>query len=147
MALVEAKAHANELHTDGKPFSGSGANRSNPANHARIGAAIAEANEGLNAVLPGFNLSRDSHYQLANRFAWAWKLAAMGIPVVLVYLGVLRAEEMRDRSPPFTDNDAWTTAVLRHAHGVVPEAAWSGPMMIEGIPMRAIIRGMELPLP
>lgn len=146
LVLVEAKAHVDELHAAGKPFSGNGASRSNPQNHARIGAAIAEANSSLNAVLPGFNLSRDSHYQLANRFAWAWKVATLGVPVVLVYLGCLKANEMQYRSPPFADEEVWTAAMLHHAHGVVPEAAWYEPMMIDGTPMRALIRAVEVPL-
>ena len=28
---------------------------------------------------------------MSNRFAWAWKLADLGVPVVLVYLGFFRA--------------------------------------------------------
>ncbi len=63
-------------------------------NHAQIGRAISEASLGLKDTMDGWNLSRDSHYQLANRFAWAWKLASMGVPVVLVYLGFLGAAEM-----------------------------------------------------
>lgn len=147
LVLVEAKAHVNELHVAGKPFSGNGASRSNPANHAKIGAAIAEANDALNAHLPGFNLSRDSHYQLANRFAWAWKAATLGVPVVLVYLGFLKADEMQNRSQPFAGEAAWTAAMLHHAHGIVPEAAWSQSMMINDTPMRAIIRAVEVALP
>jgi hypothetical protein len=47
--------------------------------------------------MDGWTLSRDSHYQLTNRFAWAWKLASMGVPVVLGYLGFQGAAEMKDR--------------------------------------------------
>jgi crotonobetainyl-CoA:carnitine CoA-transferase CaiB-like acyl-CoA transferase len=34
--------------------------------------------------LPGWSLSVDSHYQICNRFAWAWKIASLGVPVVLI---------------------------------------------------------------
>lgn len=34
---------------------------------------------------------------MSNRFAWAWKLATMEVPVVLVYLGFLNATEMGDQ--------------------------------------------------
>ena len=66
----------------------------NKANHNQIGDAIQQANHGLEPLLPGWDLSRDSHYQLSNRFAWSWKIASMGVPVVLVYLGFLNADEM-----------------------------------------------------
>src|ERR1041385_5973478 len=65
LVLVEAKAHANELKPIGKP-------PGNLQNHDRIALAISDANMGLAAALPGWQLSRDSHYQIANRFAWAW---------------------------------------------------------------------------
>ena len=38
---------------------------------------------------------------MSNRFAWAWKLASSSVPVVLIYLGFLRADEMRDKGKPF----------------------------------------------
>jgi hypothetical protein len=40
-------------------------------NHAQIGRAISAASLGLKDTMDGWNLSRDSYYQLANRFAWA----------------------------------------------------------------------------
>ena len=63
-----------------------------------------EADHALNGVLPGWSLSRDSHYQLANRFAWAWKLADMGLPTILIYLGFLNAAEMKDQGHHFIDH-------------------------------------------
>lgn len=48
-------------------------------------------------------ISRDSRYQKSNRFAWACKLAGLGLPVVLMYLGFVRADEMRDRRAPLAD--------------------------------------------
>ena len=68
--LVEAKAHSKELSESGKAL-GAG---TNIENHLRIGEAISEVNTDLNRILAGWNLSRDSHYQLSNRFAWAWKI-------------------------------------------------------------------------
>jgi len=44
-----------------------------------------------------WQLSRDSLYQLANRFAWAWKIASLGVPVALVYLGFIAADQMKGR--------------------------------------------------
>ena len=65
VVLVEAKAHCEELSEGGKAL---GAN-TNMKNHVRIGDAIQEANIGLDSVLTGWNLARDSRYQLSNRFA------------------------------------------------------------------------------
>jgi hypothetical protein len=50
------------------------------ANHERIGMAISEATSILQAVVPDVSLSRDYCYQFANRIAFAWKLASMGVP-------------------------------------------------------------------
>lgn len=139
LILVEAKAHSDELSVKGK-------GRGNAENHSRIGAAIQQANEGLNAVLPGWSLSRDSHYQLANRFAWAWKIASLGVPVILVYLGFLRAEEMSDLGVPFADAAAWESFVKAWSRGIVPESAWNGYLRIQGVPLLPLLRSLEVGL-
>lgn len=115
LVLVEAKAHAGELHRDGK-------STGNERNDASISAAIAEANAALGGAAAGWNLCVDANYQLCNRFAWAWKLASVGVPVVLVYLGFLDAEEMSNGV--LRSADAWRACVLEHARDVVPEHAW-----------------------
>ena len=115
LLLVEAKAHAAELSPAGKalPRTPNGWR-----NHQRIGAAIVEANEGLWLASGGpWELSRDSHYQMSNRFAWAWKLASLGVPAVLVYLGFLNAVEWRtsdSRSGPMMSGTpfSWTTPTV-----------------------------------
>ncbi len=124
IVIVESKAHCRELSEDGKKF-GSNTNREN---HQRIGDAIQEANSGLRDLGGEWNLTRDSHYQLSNRFAWAWKITQLGIPVVLVYLGFLNATEMND---PFSDDKEWRNRLLAHAQGIVPEEAW-GTQLISG---------------
>ena len=142
LILVEAKAHESELHTDGKSSFGSG-----PDNHARIGKAIEEANIALNTLLPGWALSRDACYQLCNRFAWAWKVASLGVPVILVYLGSLRATEMQVYSHPIADAASWERLVKEHGRGLVPESVWEQQMFVNGTPMRALIRSCDLALP
>ena len=96
LILVEAKAHDTELYneTGGKSLDVS-ATANSRRNHAKIGKAIDEANVGL-ADQTGrrWSLSRDNRYQMSNRFAWSWKIAELGYPVVLIYLGFLEAEEM-----------------------------------------------------
>ncbi len=90
--------------------------------------------------------SCDSHYQLANRFAWSWKLTSLGIPVVLVYLGFLNASEMTDQGEPFRSADAWKKAVKAHTRGVVPDAVWNGAADVAGTAVYARLRSLELPL-
>lgn len=140
LLLFEAKAHANELHVSGKP-------PGNADNHERIGEAIAEANAGLNRILSGWALSRDSHYQLANRFAWAWKIASLGVPVALVYLGFLRAGEMGDQGLPFADRSAWEQCVRDHSSGVVPAAAWGSRLVVGQVALWPLIRSLDIGLP
>ena len=138
--LVEAKAHAAELKRAGHGIA-------NEQNLGRIRGAIDEAKAALGKFGSGWCLSCDSHYQLANRFAWSWKLASLGIPVVLVYLGFLNASEMADQGEPFRDTKAWERCVLGHSAGVVPPGVWEDGVDVSGTPLRAIIRSVELPLP
>ena len=140
LLLVEAKAHTAEIKTDGKAAGG------RAENHSHIGSACREASAALNSVLPGWNLSIGSHYQLCNRFAWAWKLASLGIPVVLVYLGFLHAEEMRDQGHPFTDAKQWERLLRGHSAGIVPAKIWDAPILIDRTPLHAIIRAIAVPL-
>ncbi len=137
LLLVEAKAHCRELKT--KDRCGSG----NEMNYERIGQAIREANDAFNLIRPGWKLSHEHHYQLSNRFAWSWKLASLGIPVVLVYLGFLNANEMND---PFHDEQSWVRTVQSYARDVVPESVWDSKLIIGNTPLYALIRSIEIPL-
>jgi hypothetical protein len=137
LILVEAKAHFNELDRKGKrpPTTPNG-----KRNHTRIGEAITEANDSLNNIRLGWALSRDSHYQLANRFAWAWKIASLGKPVILVYLGFLNAIDMRDQERAFTNAADWEDAVSNHCREIVPDTVWEQLLLINGTAFRALIR-------
>ncbi|MDY6950507.1 MAG: hypothetical protein SWE60_03270 [Thermodesulfobacteriota bacterium] len=138
LILVEAKAHVNELDTAGKrqPTTENG-----KKNHEQIGLAIERANTDLNAHHSGWALSRDTHYQLCNRFAWSWKLASMGIPVILVYLGFLNADEMPS---PFPSEEAWSNAVYEYSKGIVPDGVWESKVMVRGTSFCPIIRSLDL---
>lgn len=140
LVLLEAKAHQAELGAGGKP-------PNNPANDTRIAANIDEACVGLNAVSAGWAISKRSHYQLANRFAWAWKLAHLGVPVVLVYLGFLGAEEMVDRGRPIANDADWDRMMAAYGEGLVPESVWQAPLDIEGTPLIALRRTVQVDLP
>jgi hypothetical protein len=135
LILIEAKAHSGELKVHGKE-------PGNKDNEKKIGAAIQQANTDLNTILPGWALSKDSHYQLTNRFAWAWKIASLGVPAILVYLGFLRAEEMGDQGMPFADGKAWEGFVRDYSQGIVPEAAWNTQLSLQGTPLQALVRSI-----
>ena len=88
--LEEAKAHSQELKTKDQVVG------SRP-NCERIAERIEEANGRLaDWTELRWALSHEHRYQMANRFAWSWKLTELGDPVILVYLGFLGAEEMRE---------------------------------------------------
>jgi hypothetical protein len=138
LILVEAKAHHNEF--DSGRFGAT-----NPFSIESIRGAIGEANGWLNASSPGWNLSAHSHYQLSNRFAWSWKLASIGVPAILVYLGFLNAEEMKPDKLFLTDTD-WHEAVKEHSRGVVPEEAWGRAIEVNGTPFLPLIRSLSVDL-
>ena len=85
-------------------------------------------------------------YQLCNRFAWSWKIASLGVPVVLIYLGFLNAREMLDQGEPFTNHAAWEACLRDHAKSIVHEEAWGKRFQINGVPAWFLIKSMELPV-
>jgi hypothetical protein len=147
LLLVEAKAHPLELHNAEKGKSAPGDSDNSRANHARIEQAIREARDGLQqATGMAWRISRDTHYQMSNRFAWAWKLAELGYPVVLIYLGFLRAADMGDLSIPFADEEEWAKLVRNHSETICPPDVWDRPAIVNGQPIHAVIRSRDLPL-
>ena len=137
LLLVEAKAHRKELGEQDKCGS------CNPKNREQIGRVIAEANrEFQSATGKHWCLSRDHHYQLSNRFAWSWKLASLGIPVVLVYLGFLKAQDMADEGPLFRSKAEWIRVLKDHSRATVDETCWGEWLDIAGVPL---IRGIDQP--
>ena len=124
LILVEAKAHENELPTQGKRLD-KNASENSQENHEQIGRAITEANRGLQSNIGGdWVISRDSHYQLSNRFAWSWKLASLGVPVVFVYLGFLNAQDMACDSPIFKSEEDWKRVLKNYSKNTVDNTCW-----------------------
>jgi hypothetical protein len=110
LILLEAKAHEGELERVGKPQKKEDRVHTRENRH-RISAAIAQARRGY-AVL-GHELSIDvgSHYQLSNRLSYAWKLASLGVPVALVYLGFVGDRPWEDSIVPFRSEAHWSSCV------------------------------------
>jgi hypothetical protein len=134
LVLVEAKAHERE-------FADDRCGASNQENSQQIESAIGEATVAWNTIIPGFALSANSHYQLSNRFAFVWKLAAMRTPVVLVYLGFLDAHEMkRDNRVLLDDHAQWRGCVLERSKDTIPQATWDKTFDVDGTPLTVLIR-------
>ena len=149
LLLVEAKAHSNELtNEDGPKRLSSNASQNSRANHDQIGDAIQQANDGLAQLTKmSWNLSRDHCYQLSNRFAWSWKLAELGVPVIIVYLGFLDATEMREKnSKVFANKAEWEKLVLDHSNGVVPKEGWGNKFDLRGSWFIPLILADTIPL-
>ena len=139
LLLVEAKAHSNEVLKRNR----CGAK---PANRKRIEDALEEANTGLRELTGGrWRLSAEDHYQLSNRFAWSWKLARFGVPVVLLYLGFRNAVEMADKEIPFGSDDDWRDTLLDHCSGVIDAACWERALDVGGTPLLPMMRTVEQP--
>lgn len=147
--MVEAKAHDKELQKEetGKRLKApvtAGSRR----NHIRIGSCIEEASVALadETELP-WALSVNWNYQMANRFAWAWKLCELGRPVILVYLGFLKADEMRNRKrkqKPFETAQEWEHLVREHSRTLFPPQVWN-PEPRSGQRLVPLIRSVEIP--
>ncbi len=145
LLLIEAKAHSNELKNDGKLLK-SDASANSIKNHERIGLAIGEAATQFRRVTgKRWNISRDHHYQLSNRFAWSWKLVSLGIPVVLLYLGFLNAQDMAAYGPVFPSEASWEGVLQCHGLGVVDQACWGEWLNFDGVPFSALIRVTDQP--
>ena len=120
LVLVEAKANKMELKLEGKPLA-SDASLHSRENHAQIGAAIAEARQGLCALGLESGIDRDTYYQLSNRIAFTWKLASLGIPTVLVYLGFIGDSGIADVSPAFKSPQHWVDSFRAYSGDIAPE--------------------------
>ena len=133
LLMIEAKAHVGELN----PNDSCGAR--NEDNRQRIDSVIGQVNEKLGE---GWGLSINLRYQLSNRFAWAWKVTSLGVPVVLVYLGFLNAREM---GQPFMSHGAWERCLLAYADGIVPRRVWiSDPIKVNDTPLIPLIRSADV---
>lgn len=147
LLLIEAKAHETELFKEaaGRRLAAD-ASAERRASHETIGTAIDSARTGLGAATGlSWHISRNSHYQMSNRFAWAWKLTELNVPVVLVYLGFIRANDMsKPGEVRFADAAAWEAAVMSHSAPLFPAEVWGQRWSVNGFPFIPLIRSLEL---
>ena len=141
LILVESKANVPELSEGGK-FSDPKASKNSKENHERIADAITEAREGF--VRSGYyiDIDRDRHYQLSNRLAFTWKLATLGIPTVLVYLGFTGDKGISDAGEPFRDEAHWKEVFRAYAAGVKVASLFEQerPIVVNGTAIWCLIR-------
>lgn len=132
LILVEAKANVPELSKGGKaePLrSAEGKPDSHSTeNHRQIAQAIVEARQALEPILPGISIAVDRHYQLSNRLAFAWRLASLGIPTVLLYLGFTGDDGIADVGDPFRDDAHWQSTFRGHLAQICPEGVLNRPV-------------------
>jgi hypothetical protein len=143
LVLVEAKANWPELSSDGKILKVKASSKSRD-NHERIRLAIGEAQRGWKELDAGVNITLDTHYQLANRLAFAWKIASLGVPVVLVYLGFLRDSGITDAGKPFVDASDWQLAFGRYTNGVVPASLFGRRLEVAATPIWLLERSRDV---
>ena len=80
--------------------------------------------EALNEVskLYGYELKYEECYQMSNRIAWSIKLASIGIPVVLIYLGFINTEEMKtsitSKDTLITSSEQWRDMVIECSNNI-----------------------------
>ena len=143
LILVEAKAHWAELDVAGKPIAPDASSNSRE-NHEHIRLAIEEANQGWKMIDSGVSIGRDSHYQLANRLAFAWKLASLGVPVGLVYLGFTGDQGIRDVGAPFADGDDWNRAFATYTSSAAPMNLFNRRLSVNGTPVWLLSRHLSV---
>jgi hypothetical protein len=136
LILIEAKAHEAEFNAD--PSVAKSSNRES------IEIALGKATNAWKELLSGFALSAASHYQLSNRFAFAWKVAELGTPVVLIYLGFLNANEMGSSYCLLKSYQQWRDCVVKKSAGVVPKEVWGKTFNVDGTPLTILIRSAEV---
>lgn len=143
LILVEAKANVPEMSGSGKKLADEASQRSG-ANHQRITEAIADACAGLRRVGAETSIRADQHYQLSNRIAFAWKLADLGVPTVLVYLGFTGDEGIRDAGEPFADDAHWQNAFGAYAHSSIPKETFNRRIDCGNAPTWFLVRSRKV---
>ena len=148
LLLIEAKAHHGELQKEecGKALTFP-VSANSMRNHVRIGACLDEASIALASETGRpWALSRDHHYQMSNRFAWAWKLTELGVPVVLVYLGFLGCDDMAKDSAVIASDAEWEQLVRTHSTAIAPPEVWNQTWRLHGRAFVPLIRALTVPL-
>lgn len=145
LILVEAKAHRGEFYY--KNSCGAG-----KESRKEISQALGEIQEALANDFPEMSFEMDYSYQLSNRIAWAVKLAEIGIPTVLIYLGFLNCPEMDHGNYKILEtSEYWKKLVLnypgkktRGTWASIPAEFWNSKIKIGDTSFIPIIASMDI---
>jgi hypothetical protein len=149
LLLVEAKANRPELSVTGKRLVGRRAKKGEEQrppteraerNDERIRAAIAEAGQALAVLNRCSPFTAASHYQLANRLAFSWKLATLRVPVALVYLGFCGDHGIARVGEPFATEEHWDSICRSYMSACLPMSGSERRLEISDTPMWVAIR-------
>ena len=64
---------------------------------------------------------------------------------MLVYLGFLKAREMEKMSTLFFTTADWERHVTDHTSGVVDPSCWEKRLVVNGTPLTALLRAIDIP--
>jgi hypothetical protein len=130
LILVEAKANASELSRSGKAKASKRGRTAesevaSEENAAQIAQAIGQACTALASQLPDIAIGPESHYQFSNRMAYAWKLATLGVPTVLLYVGFTGDKGLRGY---LKSDEKWKSRFSRYVLRVCPSGLTEKPI-------------------
>jgi hypothetical protein len=83
----------------------------------------------------------ESHYQLANRLAFAWKLASLGLPVALLYLGFYGDSGL---TAAFTCPADWEEVFTAYASSILDNAGHEAHFVIGQAPVWILTRSRKV---
>lgn len=146
LLLIQVQKRDDSYFSEGKKERES----TNMPNHKNIGTRLIETNGRLKSKTNlTFRLSRDSYYQLSNRFAWTWKLAHLGIPVVLVYLGFTNPKNIKNKiKDVYLNHGAFIDSITKGDPAeIVDPSAWDKKFEVvngdKKTPFIALLRSLE----
>jgi hypothetical protein len=146
LLMFEAKAHLGEMNEQYRKTAPNPNKPDSLENDRQIRLRLSETCRELGQLgLGEFKLSVDDHYQLANRLAYLNKLASLGIPTVLVYLGFTNSPDWhRD---PLTSGAHWSRVVDEHIRPIIPTDFVNKRRQRQGAaPMWLLVRSLDATL-
>jgi hypothetical protein len=80
-----------------------------------------------------------SHYQ-ANRLGFVWKLASLGIPNALMYLGFTGDDGLAPQLTPFRYDQHWRDTFAAHASPILPSKSADCEFSVRGMTAYVLVR-------
>jgi hypothetical protein len=76
--------------------------------------------------------------------AFTWKLASLGIPVALLYLGFWGDQGIRNVGAPFTSADDWHRVFSSYASGVLTNLGQDARFAVGNVPALMLVRARKV---